>query len=134
MDIAIAIAIGGVILWLAVKLKQRKSYMNALSRRVTEPLASTDNRERPSAVGSAPAVHGELVTVFETDDAAELLVAKSLLEAGNVPYFAKGELAQDFVGTGLVGVSYLTIEPVALQVPKEMAEKARALLENEDEP
>ena len=135
MTIAIAIAIVAVILvGLLVRLERRRRYLDAASLGGTEPLVSTDVRERRRSVASKPAVQREPVTVLETDDAAELLVAKSLLEAGDIPYYVKGELAQDFIGTELLGGSNFAIGPVALQVPAEMAEKAKALLENEVEP
>ncbi len=71
----------------------------------------------------------EPVTVLETSDAALLAVAKSLLEAARIEFFASGEGMQDLFAWGRFGTGYNPIVgPVRLQVPAEDAEQARDLL------
>jgi hypothetical protein len=71
-----------------------------------------------------------LVTVFESDDSSEVLLAKSLLEAADILYYAKGEAVQDLIGGRLWSGRNLAIGPVALQVPSDVAAKASQLLES----
>ena len=61
---------------------------------------------------------GEPVTVLETNDPGLLGVAKSVLEAAGIPFFAKGESLSIAFGGG----------PVKLQVPHEKAAEAETLL------
>ena len=71
----------------------------------------------------------DLETVLETSDPALLTVARSLLEAEGIPSFAQGEVLQEFLGWGrLPSGSNLITGPVRLQVPRERAAEARALL------
>lgn len=65
------------------------------------------------------APHGEPVTVLVTRDPGLLAVAKSLLDAASIPYFAKGENLQTFP-------PYLMW--VELQVPATEGAEAKALL------
>ena len=71
----------------------------------------------------------DLETVLESPDPALLLVVQSLLEAEEIPCFARGAGLQEFLGWGRMpsGVNLIT-GPVQLQVPKERIEEARALL------
>lgn len=70
----------------------------------------------------------EPVTVLETNDPGLLAIAKSLLEAADIPFFAKGEGIQDLFGLGrLTGVNPIT-GPVELQVSAEHAADAQAIL------
>jgi hypothetical protein len=72
---------------------------------------------------------GEPVTVLESGDAALLAVAKSLLEAAGIPFFAKGEGVQDLFAWGRFGTGFNPfVGPVRLQVAAEDASDAIALL------
>ncbi len=66
----------------------------------------------------------EPTTVLETNDPGLLGVAKSLLEAAGIPFFAKGEALSIAFGGG----------PVKLQVPGDKAAEARALLAELERP
>jgi hypothetical protein len=68
------------------------------------------------------------VTVLETSDPAQLAVAKSLLEAAGIAFFAKGEGLQNLFGAGtLAGFNPIT-GPVELQVSVDDAADAQAAL------
>lgn len=71
----------------------------------------------------------ELVTVKVCRDLAELLVAKSVLDGAGIRYFARGEHLQNILGVGSFGGFNMLTGPVELQVPKDMAGDAKALLE-----
>ncbi len=60
----------------------------------------------------------ELVTILETATPSVLMVAKSVLEGAGIPFFPVGEGVQDLFAVG----------PVHLQVERERADEARALL------
>ncbi len=76
----------------------------------------------------------ELVTVFDTGEPADVLVAKSLLEAEGIEFFAKDEGVQDLFGAGRLGSGFNTMAgQVEIQVRPEDAERARQLLERLDE-
>ena len=70
----------------------------------------------------------DLVTVLETADASLLLVAKSLLDAEDVPCFAEGEGVQESLGAGRIAASDLPLGPGRLRVHPEDEERARELL------
>jgi hypothetical protein len=61
---------------------------------------------------------GSPATILRTLDPALLAVAKSLLQAADIPFFAKGEALRIALGGG----------PVELQVPRERIIEAKALL------
>ncbi|MCX6825924.1 MAG: DUF2007 domain-containing protein [candidate division Zixibacteria bacterium] len=65
----------------------------------------------------------ELVTVMTTGNLAELAVAKSILEAVGIKYFAKTETLRQLFAAGLV----------ELQVGRGDEDEARELLENMEE-
>ncbi|RPJ60266.1 MAG: hypothetical protein EHM23_11015 [Acidobacteria bacterium] len=76
----------------------------------------------------------ELVTVFDTGEPADVLVAKSILEAEGIEFFAKDEGVQDFFGAGRLGSGFNTMAgQVEIQVRLEDAERARQLLTRLDE-
>ncbi len=76
----------------------------------------------------------ELVTVFDTGEPADVLVAKSLLEAEGIEFFAKDEGVQDLFGAGRLGSGFNTMAgQVEIQVRPEDADRARQLLERLDE-
>ena len=60
----------------------------------------------------------DFVTVMTTRDHSELMVAKSLLEAAGIEYFARNEEVEAMIATG----------PVELQVHPDDEEEARELL------
>lgn len=69
------------------------------------------------------------VTVFTSRDPALLPVARSILEGEEVPFFVRGEELQDLFGIGRLGLGFNPIVgPIEIQVPAEMAERARELL------
>jgi len=70
----------------------------------------------------------EPVTVLETSDPALLAVAKSLLEAAGIPFFAKGEALQNLFGAGTVAGFNPITGPVELQVSVDDAADAKATL------
>lgn len=71
----------------------------------------------------------EFVTVLESGDPSVILAAKSVLEANDILYFAKGEGVQDLFGAGRIGTGFNPLAgPVAIQVDKECEEEAKALL------
>jgi hypothetical protein len=71
----------------------------------------------------------DLVTIFETGDAAAIALVKSLLDSAGIEFAAKGENIQDLFGVGRFpgGVNLVT-GPVAFQVRPEDAAKAKSLL------
>jgi len=68
------------------------------------------------------------VTVLETGDPAELMVAESLLEDAGIEFFPKGEMVQDMFGAGRLGGFNTLAGPVEIQVRPEDADEARRLL------
>lgn len=146
MDVAVAIALVAFVLLLLVRKRKRKSETTTDQPPSDEPSAAGANlgvqanadtsRETDTSESLAPirsprelATNRVLVTVLETFDSAELLVAKSLLEEAAIPYYAKGEAVQDLFGIGRLfwGSNFVT-GPVALQVPAELMEAARTAL------
>jgi len=76
----------------------------------------------------------EPVTVLRSGDSAMLAVAKSLLDAANIPYYAKGEGVQDLFAWGRFGTGFNpVVGPVELQVAAEDAERAAKLLSDLDQ-
>jgi hypothetical protein len=71
----------------------------------------------------------DLVTVMTEEDPARLALAESLLMDAEIPYAKKGEQVQDLFGMGRLAFNPL-VGPVLLQVAKEHAEEARALLDD----
>ena len=71
----------------------------------------------------------ELVTAFQSGSAIRIAIAKSILDAENIGYFAKGEIIQNSYGMGTVGTGYsILVGPVQIQVDKRHLEKAKTLL------
>ncbi|RPI28255.1 MAG: DUF2007 domain-containing protein [Acidobacteria bacterium] len=76
----------------------------------------------------------ELVTIFDTGEPADVLVAKSILEAEGIEFYAKDEGVQDMFGAGRLGAGFNTMAgQVEIQVRPEDAERARDLLKRLDE-
>lgn len=76
------------------------------------------------------------VTVFSTGNQADLLTAKSLLEAAEIQYVVENEYLQDLIG-GRFGIGYNPVSgPVGIQVGTDDVEKAREILKDfvESEP
>ena len=71
----------------------------------------------------------ELVTVFHAFNPAEAHLARARLDAAGFPAFVTHELA----ALGLEGYA-LAAGGILVQVPSEMAEDARLLLQSSDEP
>jgi hypothetical protein len=72
----------------------------------------------------------DLVTVLETGDPSLLLVAKSLLDAENIPSFAEGEGINEGLGAGRIAEADIPMGPGRLRVHLEDVEAARELLAN----
>ena len=71
----------------------------------------------------------EMVTVLATGNPALIAIAKSLLEEAEIRYFVKGEGLQDLFAAGRLGVGFNPIVgPVEIQVDRQDAKEARALL------
>ena len=69
------------------------------------------------------------VTVLASADPAVILVAKSILEQADIPYFAKGEGTQDLFALGRFGTGFNPgVGAIQLQVAPENADAARDLL------
>ena len=67
-------------------------------------------------------------TVLESSDPALLAVAKSLLEAASIQYFAKGEGIQDLFAGGRLGSFNPLTGPIQLQIAADDAEQAKLVL------
>ena len=73
--------------------------------------------------------HPDPVTVWRSSNQAQLVIAKSLLEAENIEYFPKGEGLQDFFAYGRLGTGYSPIVgAIEIQVAAEDAERALDVL------
>ena len=73
----------------------------------------------------------ELVTVLETGDQSMIAVARSVLEAANIPCIARNEKLQNLFGWGTIGTGYnVAMGPIRLQVLREDEEVARELLKS----
>jgi hypothetical protein len=70
----------------------------------------------------------EPVTVLETGDPALLAVAKSLLEAAHIRFYAKGEGLQNLFAGGTLGGFNPVTGPVEIQVASSDAADANAAL------
>lgn len=81
--------------------------------------------ELPAEVREEPE-WADLVVLHTTADEAEILVAKSLLEAEGIRCFLEGEGIQELMGAGRAGL------PVRIQVEARDAEAARELLAAND--
>jgi len=77
--------------------------------------------------GGAP--DGELVTVLETSDPAELAFVESLLRSAGVPFFTRGDHLQSLFALGAIGGYNAVAGPVSIQVSEEHAEAAAQILE-----
>ena len=73
----------------------------------------------------------QLVPVLQTGDAALIAIAKSLLDAEDIPYLVRGEGVQDLFGWGRLatGFNVITGVPVFF-VREDDAERARLLLKD----
>lgn len=69
------------------------------------------------------------ITVLESGDPGLLAIAKSILEAAGIQYFAKGEGVQDLFAAGRFGTGFNPFTgAVELQVAAEDGDQAKALL------
>jgi hypothetical protein len=66
----------------------------------------------------------ELVTVFKSDDTSALLLARSLLEGEEIPFFPKGDGIADLFAAGRIGFNPV-VGSIEIQVRVE--DKPRAL-------
>ncbi|MDZ4858699.1 MAG: DUF2007 domain-containing protein [Candidatus Hydrogenedentes bacterium] len=74
-------------------------------------------------------VYQETVKVFESNDAAEIAVAESILQGAEIPY-----VIQNAVGQNLLGGMTRESAFAAVEVPPEFAEDAAGLLDALDDP
>jgi len=73
----------------------------------------------------------EFVTAFQSANPALIALARSVLEAAEIPFFMKGDGLQDLFGLGrFPGTVNLVTGPVEFQVRLADAEEARALLDD----
>lgn len=81
------------------------------------------------AYANRPKLPEDFVRVAEPVGAAQLAVAKSLLESAEVEFFTTNETTQDFLGFGQIvtGFNYVT-GPVGIWVHKDDAESVAELL------
>ncbi len=71
----------------------------------------------------------DLITVFESGNAALLALAKVALDGAGIRYVIQGEGVQDLFGMGRLGSGYNMITgPVRIQVTPENARQAREAL------
>lgn len=78
--------------------------------------------------------HIKFVTVYKTGDPAFISFAKSLLEAEGIIYYFKGEGLQNLEGAGNIGTGYNQLfGPVEIQVDEKDAQKAREILEQNEQ-
>ena len=76
-----------------------------------------------------------LEVVFETIDATEVAVIKSLLEGAGIPYLTRGEDLYDAFRGAFRGTVFSPLgRPVSFLVPGSMVEEARLLLQGGDPP
>jgi hypothetical protein len=85
--------------------------------------------DEPQREKNTRPITGEVVTVLTSFDAGEIMVAKSVLDGAGIPYLATGEGLEYYLGSSR-GV--LLNGPVKLQVAKDDAEVAEALLVHQD--
>src|SRR5258706_8092246 len=72
------------------------------------------------------AAHEAPVTVLSTRDPGLIAVAKSVLGASSIPFFASGEVVQEIMTRGVA-------DPVEIQVPAEFARQALEKLKRLEE-
>jgi hypothetical protein len=71
-----------------------------------------------------------LVTVFAGGNSTQVIIAKLMLEANEIPFVVEGEGVQDLFGIGrLTGGNNFITGPVQIRVRAEDAERAREVLE-----
>jgi len=71
----------------------------------------------------------DIVTVYETGNAALIAMAKSLLDGAGIRYIVKGENLQNLFGGGVIGTGYnLVVGPAQIQVQREDQAAALKLL------
>jgi len=76
----------------------------------------------------------DMVTIKIIDDQSFLMVAKSIIESAEIPFFTKNEGVQELFGFGRVGTGFnIAAGPIEIQVPKEYAEEALTLLESAEQ-
>lgn len=73
--------------------------------------------------------HAPLVTVFAQGDSTQLIMAKLMLEAHEIPFVVEGEGVQDLFGIGrLTGGNNFITGPAQVRVRAEDADQAREVL------
>lgn len=71
-----------------------------------------------------------LVTVFAEGNSTQIIIAKLMLEANEIPFVVEGEGVQDLFGIGrLTGGNNFITGPVQIRVRAEDAERACEVLE-----
>jgi hypothetical protein len=75
-----------------------------------------------------------MVTVLSSYDEGEVLMAKSLLEGADIPFFMPGEALQDPVDNRLFPGSTFALGPVRILVFPERAEEAKEILSSPPAP
>ena len=72
-----------------------------------------------------------LVTVYVPKNESEHLAAQALLKSASIDFFSKNFTVQNLFGMGQIGTGYnIVTGPIQIQVPEEVAEEAREMLED----
>jgi len=72
----------------------------------------------------------EPVVVLSTSSDSEMAIAKSMLQAGDVPFATRGELTADLFGVGRIGGGSMIIGPMEILVAPRDADFAREILKD----
>lgn len=101
-------------------------------RQATAPPEASATPPRSAYAGIPPefAPPLELVTVFRSGSAPQVMVAESLLRSAGIEYMSRGGDVQSLFGIGGIGGINLVTGPVLIQVRREDARDAEELLEH----
>ena len=83
----------------------------------------------PPSRASEPEPDAGLERVLATGDAGVIALARSLLEAEDIPYFVRGDNLQDLFGMGRLTAFNYAMGPAEFWVRADDASRARELLE-----
>ncbi len=88
----------------------------------------------PESADAGGLVWSVTAPVLRSTNLAEILVAKSLLQAHGIPFEVRNELLQDLMGPRFLGGFNPLSGPMELRVPAEYETDARELLTHESRP
>lgn len=102
-------------------------HLDSPTSAASHPLVGTRSRASRTL---RMASHAPLVTVFAQGDSTQLIMAKLVLKADEIPFVVEGEGVQDLFGIGrLTGGNNFITGPAQIRVRAEDAERAREVLE-----